>query len=84
MFTGGGAASGKPLAWSLISLQLPFSPMRLFAVRIEHPNAVAVQRSHHADARQHRRPAPFGDQDQRFHRRQPFRALWSAFGSFVM
>jgi hypothetical protein len=46
--------------------------MRVFAIRIEDALGVAVQRSHDADAREHRRAAERRDQDQRFHCRLPF------------
>jgi hypothetical protein len=58
---------------SSIALQLPLSPMRVFAIGIEHALDVAVQRSHDADARQHRRPPVRRDRDQGFHCRLPFR-----------
>jgi hypothetical protein len=42
---------------------------------IKHPLDVTVQGSHDADPRKHRRPAFRCEQDQRFHRRLPFRRL---------
>ena len=51
-------------------------------VRIELANAVAVQRLHDTDPREHRRAARRRDQDQGFHRHSA--VLCSAFGSLVM
>jgi hypothetical protein len=48
--------------------------MRL-PVEIELANVVTVERLHHADPREHRRPAFRRDQDQRLHRRLPLRRL---------
>ena len=45
----------------LIPLQLAPSPMLFIALWIEHALNVAVQRSHDADARKHRRAAERGD-----------------------
>lgn len=42
---------------SLVSLQLPLSPMVVFAIGIERPLDVSVQRSYDADAREHCRTA---------------------------
>jgi hypothetical protein len=49
--------------------------MRVFPIRIKLANVAAVQRSHDADARKHRRPARRRDQDQRLHGRLPFLGL---------
>jgi len=47
--------------------------MMVLAVWIEHALEVSVQRTHHADARKHGRPAvAFGGQDQGFYRGLPF------------
>jgi hypothetical protein len=47
--------------------------MMIFPVGIELANVMAVQRSHDADARQHRRAAvAFGDQDQSLNGCLPF------------
>ncbi len=45
--------------------------MMILARGVEHALNVAVQRSHDADARKHRRPARCRDQDQGFHRGLP-------------
>ena len=42
--------------------------MRVFAIGIEHPFDVAVQGSHDADTRKHRRAIEFDDQEQGFDR----------------
>jgi len=42
------------------------------AVRIELANVMAVDRLHHPDPREHRRPVALGNQQQRLHRGQPF------------
>jgi hypothetical protein len=44
------------------SLQLALSPMRIFAIGIERPLNVTVQRYHDADASEHRRPVVIGDE----------------------
>jgi hypothetical protein len=49
--------------------------MRLFAIGIELALDVAVQRSHDADTREHRRPARRRHQDQRLRGRLPLRRL---------
>jgi hypothetical protein len=49
--------------------------MMLFARRIEHALAVAIQRSHDADPRQHRRAVALGTEQQCLGRRLPFRRL---------
>jgi hypothetical protein len=49
--------------------------MRVFAVRIEHALDAAVQRSHDADARKHRRAARCRDQDQGLYCVLPFRLI---------
>ena len=49
--------------------------MCLFARAIEHALNVPIERLHDADARKHRRAAERRHQDQRFHRRLPFRKL---------
>jgi hypothetical protein len=41
--------------------------MRVFPRRVEHPLDTTVQRFHDADASEHRRPALFGDEQQRIH-----------------
>jgi hypothetical protein len=40
--------------------------MMFLARWIEHPLDVTVQGSHHADAREHRRPIVFGNQHERY------------------
>jgi hypothetical protein len=54
--------------------------MRLFAIGIEYPFLVPVQRPHKADPRQHRRSAARCDEHRGFHRVLPFRrgmlGLW--------
>jgi len=62
----------KSRLFSFVSLQLPLAPMSLFAIGIEHPLDMSIERPHHADQRHHRRPVLFGDQDQAFHRCLPF------------
>jgi hypothetical protein len=49
--------------------------MKLFARRFEHALAEAVQRSHDADPRQHRRAVALGTEQQCLGRRLPFRRL---------
>jgi hypothetical protein len=49
--------------------------MRVFPIGIELALDVAVQRSHNADPREHRRPARRRHQDQRFHRGLSLRGL---------
>jgi hypothetical protein len=71
--------NGRCRASSSGSLQLPFSPMRVFAPRIERPYDVAVQSPHDADARHHGRAVMFDDQEYRFDRSL---SCCSAFGSF--
>jgi hypothetical protein len=57
----------------MVSLPFTLSPMMVLAVWIEHALEVSVQRTHHADALKHGRPAvAFGDQDQGFYRGLPF------------
>jgi hypothetical protein len=51
--------SGFP---SLIPRQLPASPMLVLPRRVEHPFDVTVERSHHANSREHRWPVMFQDQ----------------------
>ena len=51
------------------------SPMMILSIRFEHARNVAVQRSHDADAREHRRPARRRHQDQGLHCGLPFRSL---------
>ena len=63
---------------SSIPRQFPPTPMMVFAIGIEHALDVAVQRSHDADAREHRRAAR--DQDQGFHSGLPLRRLTGARG----
>jgi hypothetical protein len=46
--------------------------MRFLARWIEDALNVTVQRQHHAYAREHRRAAALGNQQQRLHRGQPF------------
>jgi hypothetical protein len=48
-------------SWSLVPFQLPLSPMMILA-RSKFPNIATVQRPHDADARKHRRPVMFGNQ----------------------
>ena len=42
---------------SLVPLELPFAPVGIFALGIEHPLDMTVQRLHDRDPRQHRRTA---------------------------
>src|SRR5712675_1392678 len=66
-----GLLAGLFVACSFVPLQLPFSPMRVFARRIKHPLDVSVQRSHHADARHHGGPVEFDDEQQSLDRGLP-------------
>src|SRR5216684_2637911 len=68
---------------SLVPLELPFSPMRVFARGIKRPFDVPVQCPHDTDAGEHRRPAIFHDQQQRLHRGLPFGVSCSALGNLV-
>src|ERR1700674_4876486 len=52
---------------SFFSLQLPSSPMVVFAIGVEDALDAAVQGLHDTDAREHRRAARYRDQDQGFH-----------------
>jgi hypothetical protein len=61
-----------PAGFSFGPLQLPLSPMGVFAILIELPNDVTVQRSHDADVRHHRRAVMRDDQQQGFDRGLPF------------
>src|SRR5258706_4961316 len=63
------------IAVLLIPRELPAAPMMLFAIWIKHVLNVAVQCSHDADPREHRRPARCRDQDQSLHCRLPLRGL---------
>src|SRR5258705_13546686 len=60
---------------SFVSLQLPATPMMVLPVRVKLPNVAAVQCSHDADAREHRRTARCRDKDQGFHGYLPFLGL---------
>jgi hypothetical protein len=40
--------------------------------RVELPFDMTIERSHHADPREHRRSAALSDQQKRFHRGLPF------------
>jgi hypothetical protein len=62
------------IAPSSIPRQLATAPVRVFPVGVEHALGVAVQGSHDADAREHRRAAARRNEDQRRHCRLP---LWS-------
>jgi hypothetical protein len=53
--------------------------MMVFPIWIEHALDVAVQGSHVADPREHRRAARRGDQDQRLHGRLPLCSLMLGF-----
>jgi hypothetical protein len=75
LLRGGHRDKPAPTKLLLIPLQLPFPPMRIFAIRIKHSLAAAVQGSHDADAREHRRSAERHDQDQRLHGSLPPRSL---------
>jgi len=46
-----------------------------FPIEIKLANVLTVQCLHDANAREHRRPAERGDEDQRFRSRLPFRGL---------
>jgi hypothetical protein len=52
--------------------QLTAAPMSILAIRIGDALHVAVQGSHNADPREHRRTILFRHQGQRSHRRLPF------------
>jgi hypothetical protein len=55
-----GLLAGLFVACSFVALQLPFSPMRVFARLIESPLDMLIERSQHADARVHQKIAAFG------------------------
>src|SRR5258708_40278185 len=48
-----GGGDGAAWARSLVSFQLPLSPIAVFAIRIELAHDVAIERLHHAHARHH-------------------------------
>jgi hypothetical protein len=54
--------------------------MGAFAVRIELPDDVAIERLHDADPRDHGRAIVLGHQDQAFHRRLPLVRILIGFG----
>ena len=56
--------------------------MCLFARAIEHALNVPIQRLHDADARKHRWPVKFCDQQQRFDRGLPFIGIVFRFRQF--
>jgi hypothetical protein len=56
--------------------------MMIFSVGIKLANVVAVQRLHDTNAREHRRPAMFGYEQKRRHRRLPFRGIVFRLGQF--
>jgi hypothetical protein len=60
-------------------LQFSFSPVRIFAGRIEYVLDVTVQCFRDADTRERRRSAKLHDQDQRFHSSLPLRGLMLGF-----
>lgn len=61
-------------SWSSIPFQLQFPPVGIFALGIERPPDMTVQRLHDADARHHRRTASrYQHQDR--DRRLPFRQV---------
>jgi hypothetical protein len=58
--------------------------MRVFAVGIEHPLDLAVQRPQHSDPRMHEEVAAFGCTDQAMNSGLPFRKVLLCFGSVMM
>jgi hypothetical protein len=58
--------------------------MTLFAIRIEHPLDVAIQRPQHNDPRVHQRPTAFRSHDQRSVAACHSLEFCSALGSFMM
>ena len=67
-------APGRFLLGSLVSLELPLSPVGIFAIGIEHPLDMTVQRLHDPDPRQHRITTAAA-QHQDLDRRLPFRQV---------
>ena len=59
---------------SLVSLELPFCPVRIFAVGIKHPLDITVQRLQDSNPRHHRRSAA-RNQHEDLDRRLPFRQV---------
>jgi hypothetical protein len=59
--------------FSFVPLQLPLSPMGIFAIRIELAHDMTIQSPHDANARKHRRAVIFDYQQQRFDRSLPLR-----------
>src|ERR1700722_9001509 len=68
------------LASPIVPLQLPFSPVMLFAIRIEHPLDMTVKRPHHPDPYVQQRPAAFHSHDQRLRRSRPFAGVLLGLG----
>jgi hypothetical protein len=67
----------------LIPLQLPLSPMRVFARGVELPHDMPVQCPHDADACHHGRTAMFDNKEQRFDRGLPLRELLFGLREFL-
>ena len=78
-----GLLAGLFVPAHLIPLQLPFSPLRVFAGRIEYPLDVSVQRPQHADARHHGRAVELGDQEQGFYRGLPLVEILLGLGKLL-
>ena len=66
----------------MVSLQLPRSPLRVFA-RIKHPLDVSIECSHHANARHHGRALELDDQEQGFYRGLPLIEILLGFGKLL-
>jgi hypothetical protein len=49
--------------------------MCLFSRAVKHAFHVAIQRSHHSDPREHRRPVMLCNEKQPFHRGLPFSGI---------
>jgi hypothetical protein len=62
----------SPSSSSFVALQLPFSPMRVFARRIKHPLDVPIECPHHSNARHHGGAIELDDQEQGLDRGLPF------------
>lgn len=63
-------------------LRPPPSPVMILSRWIENAFHVPVQRSHHADACEHRWPVMLCNEKQRLHRGLPFRGVVFGLGQF--
>jgi hypothetical protein len=60
---------------SSIASQLPLSPMRIFAIGVEHPLDAVVQGAQHPDASVKQWTSAFRGHDQRFYSGLPVKKL---------